>query len=134
VRVLLDANIFLEVLLAQERKEDVKRLLVADTSIDFFITDFSLHAIGVVLFRNKRNLDLFDRFVIDMLSNYGIEILSMATGEMSLLSEIAGKFNLDFDDAYQYAIAKKHGLTLVSFDSDFDRTDQKRKTPAELLK
>ena len=40
---------------------------------------------------------------------------------------------MDFDDAYQYAVAEKRGLVLVSFDSDFDRTERKRKVPAELL-
>lgn len=42
-------------------------------------------------------------------------------------------YGLDFDDAYQYAVAEKHNLTLVSFDKDFDRTERGRKTPAEIL-
>jgi len=42
-------------------------------------------------------------------------------------------FNLDFDDAYQYTIAGKYDLTIVSFDADFDRTDRGRKQPAALL-
>jgi len=29
--------------------------------------------------------------------------------------------------------AEKHDLTLVSFDTDFDRTERGRKTPAEAL-
>ena len=44
------------------------------------------------------------------------------------------RFNLDFDDAYQYAIVEKYSLTIVSFDADFDRTEQGRKTPIEALK
>lgn len=40
---------------------------------------------------------------------------------------------LDFDDAYQYVIAKRDNLTLVSFDADFDRTDLQRRTPAQTL-
>jgi predicted nuclease of predicted toxin-antitoxin system len=40
---------------------------------------------------------------------------------------------LDFDDAYQCVIARRDNLTLVSFDSDFDRTDLQRQTPAEIL-
>jgi predicted nucleic acid-binding protein len=42
------------------------------------------------------------------------------------------KFGLDFDDAYQYLAAVKYNLTLVSFDSDFDRTERGRRTPAEV--
>lgn len=36
-------------------------------------------------------------------------------------------------DAYQYTAAEKYGLTLVSLDGDFDRTERGRKTPAEVL-
>jgi predicted nucleic acid-binding protein len=43
------------------------------------------------------------------------------------------QFNLDFDDAYQYLAAEKHGLILVSLDSDFDRTERGRQTPVEAL-
>ncbi len=43
------------------------------------------------------------------------------------------RFNLDFDDAYQYVAAKRNDLLLVSLDADFDRTDLGRKTPADLL-
>nr|HID14904.1 PIN domain-containing protein [Anaerolineae bacterium] len=42
-------------------------------------------------------------------------------------------FRLDFDDAYQYVAAEEYGLTLVSFDTDFDRTERGRKTPAQVL-
>jgi len=40
---------------------------------------------------------------------------------------------LDFDDAYQYAVAARYELTLISFDSDFQRTDKGHKTPSEIL-
>jgi predicted nucleic acid-binding protein len=43
------------------------------------------------------------------------------------------ELGLDFDDAYQYVAAEKRDLTLVSFDSDFDRTRRGRKTPGEVL-
>jgi len=42
------------------------------------------------------------------------------------------EFKLDFDDAYQYIAAEKYDLTIVSFDSDFDRTTRGRKTPSEI--
>jgi len=44
------------------------------------------------------------------------------------------QFGFDFDDAYQYSAAEKYNLTIVSFDSDFDRTPRGRKTPAEIRK
>jgi hypothetical protein len=59
--------------------------------------------------------------------------LSIRVDELRSVIKVAQKFNLDFDDAYQYAIAEKRGLTLVSFDKDFDHTDRGKKTPAEIL-
>jgi len=53
--------------------------------------------------------------------------------DMVSVIEAAQRFNLDFDDAYQYAAAEKYGLTIVSFDADFDRTEQGRKTAGEIL-
>jgi len=44
------------------------------------------------------------------------------------------KFNLDFDDAYQYTVAKKYNLKIISFDKDFDRTKKGRLTPKEVFK
>ena len=46
---------------------------------------------------------------------------------------MAQRFGLDFDDAHQYAVAERYGLTIVSFDSDFDHTELGRKTHEELL-
>ncbi len=132
MKTLLDTNIFLEVLLGQERADTVKKLLSIGGSDEFYITDFSLHSIGILLFRTKNNA-AFNRFVVDMIDGAGIEMLTMPIVEITHVSENAERFNLDFDDAYQYSVAERHGLTMVSFDSDFDRTERKRKTPGELL-
>ncbi len=43
------------------------------------------------------------------------------------------QFNLDFDDAYQYTLARKYGLRIVSYDSDFDATDIGRITPLQAM-
>jgi uncharacterized protein len=43
------------------------------------------------------------------------------------------KFGLDFDDAYQYAVADRHDLILISFDTDFQRTEKGHRTPSEIL-
>ena len=53
--------------------------------------------------------------------------------EMEKVINAQKKFSLDFDDAYQYVSAQKNELKLVSFDTDFDKTDLKRFTPSALL-
>jgi hypothetical protein len=40
------------------------------------------------------------------------------------------QFLVDTNIAYQYTAAEKYNLTLLSFDTDFDRTARGRKTPA----
>jgi predicted nucleic acid-binding protein len=131
VNLLLDTNVFLEVLLGQQQAASASALLSNGGNLSLFMTDFSLHSIGVLLFR-RRSFDVFAEFVGD-LETAGIRVLSLHPRHVSTLAEPATRHNLDFDDAYQYEIAKRFGLTLVSFDSDFDRTDLKRNTPQEIL-
>lgn len=56
---LVDTNIFLEALLKQERWKEVESFLKTADFEKLFITDLSLHSIGIILFR----LDKFNRFV-----------------------------------------------------------------------
>ena len=50
---LVDTNIFLEILLSQERKDDCKSFLDENVG-SLFISDFSLHSIGVILFSDNK--------------------------------------------------------------------------------
>ena len=63
----------------------------------------------------------------------GVDVISLYEDEMEAVVKVSKEFDLDFDDAYQYAVAEKNNLTLVSFDKDFDRTKRGRKTPSEIL-
>jgi predicted nucleic acid-binding protein len=47
------------------------------------------------------------------------KLLRSVQRDVRQLAEAAQQFNLDFDDAYQYALAERYNLTIVSFDSDF---------------
>ena len=49
--------------------------------------------------------------------------------ELLALPEVSKRFRLDFDDSYQYAVAQKYGLEIMSFDADFDRTERGRMIP-----
>lgn len=67
-----------------------------------------------------------------MIINAGMSIISLSVDDMDLVVKTSQEFNLDFDDSYQYVIAEKYDLILVSFDSGFDRTSKGRKTPSEI--
>ena len=128
---LADTNIFLEALLGQDKKDEVQSFLQTIDLRSIFITDLSLHSIGIILYRLE-NFALFSSFVEDIIVD-GIGILSLPPEDLKTLNLTADKFNLDFDDAYQYAVAAKYEMQLISFDTDFDRTDRKRKEPIEVL-
>ncbi|MCX6842443.1 MAG: PIN domain-containing protein [candidate division WOR-3 bacterium] len=128
----LDTNILLEFLLDQERADDVERFLRVVPQELLFVTEFSVHSIGVLLLRRKLHAG-FIRFVEDILITGAITIVRLEVEDLPAVSRTAERKGLSFDDAYQYVAAEKHNLTLVSFDSDFDRTDHGRKTPADIL-
>ncbi|MDO9326477.1 MAG: PIN domain-containing protein [Methanoregula sp.] len=63
----------------------------------------------------------------------GIHVISVAPDTFSKITEAADRFLLDFDGAYQYAVAEQHGFSIVSFDKDFDRTEIGRMEPKDLF-
>jgi predicted nucleic acid-binding protein len=130
MKLLLDTNIFLEIVLEQECAPEAKSLLINADQHEFFASDFSLHSIGLALFRPQRH-EMFRLFVKDILLVAGTTLLSLGVADMDAVVVASQRFNLDFDDAYQYVVAEKHNLTVVSFDSDFDRTVRGRLTPAQ---
>ncbi len=114
---LLDTNIFLEILLRQE-KSSVCKTFITSHHDEIFISDFSLHSIGVILFRHKKH-DIFSEFIQDMISK--IRILNLPSSEYTKLFHSNTKYKLDFDDFYQYIIAKYYDLQIVTMDSDFKK-------------
>jgi predicted nucleic acid-binding protein len=131
MKFLIDTNIFLEVILAQSKATDAQKLLSKTEKHDFFLSDYSLHSIALLLFRRKQH-NVFRKFLMDMISVAGIKMIGLVPEDMEDVINTAQKFGLDFDDAYQYIAAEKHGLAIVSFDADFDRTEKGRKAPADI--
>lgn len=132
MKLLVDTNVFLEIILGREKAEDAKALL-ADAEIkELALSDFSLHSIGIFFFRRQQH-DVFKRFLRDMVLDLGMRTVSLGATRMETVIAAAKEFNLDFDDAYQYSVAEEYGLRLVSFDGDFDRTERGRLTPAEAV-
>lgn len=114
---LVDTNVFLEILLKRDKKEDCKKFL-NDNIGNLSITDFSLHSIGVILFRYGKE-EVFRKFVEDIMPN--IKLLSLPMEQYKEVVNVRKSLYLDFDDAYQYSVAKYHGLRVVTMDRDFER-------------
>ncbi len=129
---LVDTNIWLELLLEQDRADEVRRFLDALPSNQLALSHFSLHSIGVILERYGRPAVLV-QFVRDLFVVGMVQLVTLPPEAFEHITEVMEAHGLDFDDAYQYAAVRQSGADLVSFDTDFDRTDLRRRTPAEAL-
>jgi predicted nucleic acid-binding protein len=96
------------------------------------ISDFSLHTIGVIYLREHKSRE-FLTFVEEDIIASGIRIVGVTPDKFSKITGASDRFHLDFDDAYQYAVAEQNRLSIVSFDKDFDRTDRGRIEPKDLI-
>lgn len=132
MRFLLDSNIILEVLLGQKREKEVRKLFELIPQSEFYISDFALHSIGVILY-SESDQEGFNKFFQDMVLEGPLVVLDLAENEIQDLKQYADKYQLDFDDAYQYGVAQKLDLSLLTFDSDFDQVPVDSNTPAEIL-
>jgi predicted nucleic acid-binding protein len=112
---LVDTNIFLEILLGQAGRKKCEAFLQGEKGAAW-ISDFTLHSIGVLLFRQKRP-GLFDQFTADTLPQF--TILSLSKAGYSQLAEVNMRYDLDFDDAYQFSVARENKLAVVTQDKDF---------------
>ena len=124
---LVDTNVFLEVLLGQGNKERWKKFLQDNAGL-CGLSDFSLHSIGVIAFRGRRE-SAYHSFLQDALPD--LALLHLEKTQYGVLLEARQRFDLDFDDAYQFVLAKSRQLTLVTQDRHFDRV--KNEVAVELL-
>jgi uncharacterized protein len=129
---LLDTNVFLEYILRRSRVEEVKSFFRRADLSTLHISDFSLHTIGVIFLREHKSRE-FLTFVDEDIIASGIRIVTVTPDNFSKITGAAETFHLDFDDAYQYAAAEQYGLSIVSFDKDFERTEKGRAEPQDLF-
>ena len=113
---LIDTNIFLEILLNQSKKEICKNFI--ESHSELYISDFSFHSIGLILF--YRDMEkVFLMFTEDILDKF--DILTLDREDVPCLVDYKVNLKLDFDDVYQYCVAKKYGLSIVTLDKDFEK-------------
>jgi len=129
---LVDTNVWLELLLEQQRAAEVRQFLESVDAGQLSMTEFALNSIGLITTRLRKQ-NVFEVFISDILEDSAVRRICLSAIDLKGVLTFMNKFHLDFDDAYQYVAAKRNGLLLVSFDADFDKTDIKRKVPADLL-
>jgi hypothetical protein len=65
------------------------------------VSDFSLHALGVIYVREHEYQE-FLTFVNEDIIASGIRVLSLVPDDFSKITDAAGQFHLDFDDAFTF--------------------------------
>lgn len=129
---LIDTNIFLEILLEQDKCEECEALLskISQSSELFYISSFTLHSIEVIMIRNER-IDELTEFLSDVLASRIIRIDTNTNEELNIL-KIMKKLKLDFDDSIQFYICQKNDFQIISYDKHFDKTPIKRLEPNDI--
>lgn len=127
MRLLIDTNVFLEVVFNQPQSA-AARAVLNNSNHDLFISDFSLRSVGVVMFRRGK-ANRWPKFLNRVIFSGQVKELILPDHKLVDLTDVARQFALDFDDSYQYVLSEHYNLTLVSFDHDFDRTPRGRLLP-----
>jgi predicted nucleic acid-binding protein len=130
--ILLDTNIFLELLLGQKRATECENLLelISKGQTEATVTHFAVHAVEAAL-GDESSLATFLR---NLEHSVGLYIYETNLSEEMAAALMSEKIGLDFDDTLQYFVAKKLGVdAVVSFDEHFDKVDLRRVEPRDLL-
>ena len=132
VRYLVDTNVWLERLLDQEKSVMAAKFFDLIPTDSLFVSDFSIHSIGVILSRLKKYY-IFETFINDLFKSGQIELLSLDPVDLLDVIDKIQKYKFDFDDAYQFSVAQKYDLTIITFDKDFNAKGIKKKSPDDIV-
>lgn len=128
---LLDTNIFLEILLEQEKSGECEILLknIKNSKVLFYVSSFTLHSIEVAMIREGK-IELLSYFLRFILASKIIRLDTNTNEELQILN-LAKEFELDFDDAFQFHLCRRNNLKIISFDKHFDKLTIERVEPKD---
>ena len=122
--VFIDANIFLEVILKDEKNESCKNYLnkIKNNEIMAITSDFIIYTCLLQIERNIKDNEKLKKFILGINSLNGLEIIRPYLTDIHNAIKIANKESLDFDDSLVVSCMKSANINkLVSFDKHFDK-------------
>jgi predicted nucleic acid-binding protein len=131
--LLIDTNIFLEVMLAQTKRKACMDFLTAVRAgrQKATVTDFTIYSIMIIL-DGRGKLRELDRFLRSLSAYKGLTLYATSLEDKVDAVELAANGEFDVDDAVQYASARRLRVkAVVSLDRDFDNRDIPRTDPSE---
>ena len=129
--LLVDTNIFREVVLFQDKKEQCGKFLnqLRDGKKTGVVTDFSIHSI-IVIMGSLGKLQELRMFLLSLTAYKGLKIYHTTLTDEVNATEIAKTKKLDMDDALQYSVALAlNAEAIVSLDRHFNSLKIPRKEP-----
>ncbi len=129
---LTDTNIWLELLLGQEKAEQTDKMLQEIPLCKLAISDFALHSIGVILDRNNKYQE-FNDFIEDIIITGKTKLITLSAKQLQKVTILLKNTGFDFDDAYQTIVMQENNLQLITFDKDFAKQNIKTYNPIEAI-
>ena len=120
--LLIDTNIFLEVMLARaKRKASIEFLNAVKMGREkAAVTDFTIYSIMIILDGHGKRREL-DKFLRSLSAYKGLTLYATSLEDKLEAVELAINGEFDVDDAVQYASARSLGVkAIVSLDKHFD--------------
>ena len=135
--MLVDANIFLEVALGQDKADECQKFLdkIFEGKLEAFTTDFIIDSVIIVMEFKGATRKQMKEFLINLLASKGLTIFSLDFMDKIVAIELSKDLGIDFEDSLILVAMKALKIkNLVSFDSDFDKIAWvKRGTPDKFL-
>ncbi|CAA9417322.1 MAG: hypothetical protein AVDCRST_MAG64-2699 [uncultured Phycisphaerae bacterium] len=129
---LLDTNCWMQIARNRPQAGDVRQLLLGVPDSRLFASIYSVHSIGTIL-QGRGAVAGYAAFLAGLSIGSKVQVLSVPIDRLHVVEQACITHRLDFDDAYQYAVAELHDLKIVSLDADFDRTPRGRLEPLAAL-
>ncbi|HUI00479.1 MAG TPA: type II toxin-antitoxin system VapC family toxin [Nitrososphaerales archaeon] len=123
-RLLVDANIFLELELGQSKSAECKGFLskVANGRLKAATTDFILDSVAVVMEDRESPASDIRKFFASLILYKGLLVHNLDLKGRILATEEMDGNELDFDDSTSLVAMRRLGIKeIVSFDRDFDK-------------
>ncbi len=127
--ILIDTNIFLEVLLGGSRSRECEELLgkVAAGELEGVVTHFSIHSIEAIV---GRKVNVITQFLQTIDQTQGLSVYDTSLADEVAAAMLMKASRRDFDDTLQLFVAKKLGAkAIVSYDRHFDGMEIPRLEP-----
>lgn len=122
--VFVDANIFLEIALQDNKSEECKKFIkeILSNKIKAYTSDFIIYTCLIQLqYKLKENIKRMKEFLI-FINSLDIDIIKPTLNEISKVMGFMEKYKLDFDDGLVISCMVSNNVkTLISFDKDFDK-------------